>query len=187
MSTQPDTLVSYLVSEGTAALTLPRTPAQFAYQPEADALINDIEHCPQAFVLGCLCNRQGSARQAWRVPHELLIRCDRLDVERLAKLSESDWLTAVREPFPIHRRPEVMAKVLRLAVDRLGRSTAGTLHGSGMDLRRAPRSYAGSWSSMAQGPKSRPSRPTSSFGSSTYRCRTFTPSTCRSTASSVAL
>jgi len=63
MSTQPDTLVSYLVSEGTAALTLPRTPAQFAYQPEADALINDIEHCSQAFVLDLISSSWGT-RQA---------------------------------------------------------------------------------------------------------------------------
>ena len=45
-------LINRLVVEGNAALALPRLPSQFAYDPGADAILNDIEHYPQAFVLG---------------------------------------------------------------------------------------------------------------------------------------
>ena len=100
-------------------LARPRRPVQFAYHPEADALLNDIEHYPQAFVLGCLCDRQGSAKQAWRVPFELLRRLGTLEVRDLANLDKSDWLRVVRDPTPIHRLPETMAEVLWLGVQRL--------------------------------------------------------------------
>jgi endonuclease III len=119
MSSQLERLISHLVDEGTAALAVPRLPAQFAYDSAADRILNDIEHYPQAFVLACLCDRQGSAKRAWRVPYELLCRLGTLDVGQLAKLSEADWLHVVRNPTSIHRMPETMAKVLRLGVLQL--------------------------------------------------------------------
>ena len=39
-----------LVEEGAALLAQPRMPSQFAYEPAADAILNDIEQYPQAFV-----------------------------------------------------------------------------------------------------------------------------------------
>jgi len=54
MSAQMERLVNRLVEEGAALLAQPRMPAQFAYEPAADAILNDIEQYPQAFVFGCL-------------------------------------------------------------------------------------------------------------------------------------
>jgi endonuclease-3 len=112
-------LVGRLVDEGRAALAQPRQPALFAYDPAADAILNDIEHCPQAFVLGCLANRMGKAKQAWKVPLRLSERFGTLDVTVLAQQTEADWARVARHPAPIHRRPELMATVLRLGVQRL--------------------------------------------------------------------
>ena len=119
MSSPLERLINHLVDEGNAALARPRRPVQFAYHAEADVLLNDIEHYPQAFVLGCLCDRQGSAKQAWMVPFELLCRLNTLNIRDLAGLDRSDWLHVVRNPTPIHRMPETMAEVLRLGVQRL--------------------------------------------------------------------
>ena len=60
MSARLGRLVDHLVAEGRAVLAQPRQPASFAYDPASDALLNDIEHHPQAFVLGCLANRMGN-------------------------------------------------------------------------------------------------------------------------------
>jgi len=125
MSARLGRLVDHLVAEGRAVLAQPRQPASFAYDPASDALLNDIEHHPQAFVLGCLANRMGKARQAWKVPLRLRERFGMLDVGVLAKKSEAEWARVVRDPAPIHRRPDLMAKVLRLGVQRLQGSYDG--------------------------------------------------------------
>lgn len=125
MSAQMEQLVSYLVDEGRELLAQPRQPAAFAYDPAADAILNDIEEYPQAFVLGCLANRMGKAKQAWKVPLRLRERFGTLDVAVLAQQTEADWARVVREPAPIHRRPDLMATVLRLGVQRLQDSYDG--------------------------------------------------------------
>ena len=119
MSARMEQLVGRLVDEGRAALAQPRQPALFAYDIAADAILNDIEHCPQAFVLGCLANRMGKAKQAWKVPLRLSERFGTLDVAVLAQQTEADWARVARDPAPIHRRPDLMATVLRLGVQRL--------------------------------------------------------------------
>jgi len=118
-------LVNRLVEEGAALLAQPRMPAQFAYEPAADAILNDIEQYPQAFVFGCLCNRQGSAKQAWLVPLRVLQRFGTLDVGALARRSQADWERVMRRPEPIHRMPEKMAGVLYLGVQRLSNEYGG--------------------------------------------------------------
>jgi hypothetical protein len=112
-------LVSHLVEEGTAALAQPRQSALFAYDAEADAILNDVERYPGAFVLGCLANRMGKAEQAWKVPLRLRERFGTLDAALLAQQPEADWVRAARDPAPIHRRSELIAKVLQFGVQRL--------------------------------------------------------------------
>lgn len=118
-------LVRCLVDEGTELLAQPRQAAVFAYDPAADAILNDIDQHPQAFVLGCLANRMGKAQQAWKVPLRLRERFGTLDIAALARKTEADWLRVARRPTPIHRRPELIANVLRLGVQRLQDSYEG--------------------------------------------------------------
>jgi endonuclease III len=118
-------LTRRLVKQGEAALARPLGPVVFADDPAADALVNDIQGCPQAFVLACLCDRRGTAEQAWKVPHLLQQRIGTLDVGQLARLSEADWLRVVRNPTAIHVIPETMARVMRLAVERIATAYGG--------------------------------------------------------------
>ena len=122
-------LVRHLVGEGRELLAQPRQPAAFAHDPEADAILNDIERYPQAFVLGCLANRMGKAGQAWKVPLRLRERFGTLDVAVLAHRAEADWVRMARDPAPIHRLPELIAKALRLGVQRLQASYGGDAAG----------------------------------------------------------
>jgi endonuclease III len=118
-------LICRLVDEGRELLHQPRQAALFAYDPAADAILNDIERYPQAFVLGCLANRMGKAKQAWKVPLRLRERFETLDLAALAQKTEADWVRVAHDPTPIHRRPELMAKVFRLGVQRLQDSYDG--------------------------------------------------------------
>ena len=154
MSVQIERLINRLVEEGNSALAQARQPAEFAYDPDADAILNDLEQYPQAFVLACLCDRQGTARQAWMVPLRLLERFRTLDIGELAQRSTSDWERVVRQPTPIHRMPEKMAVVLERGVQRDGRSTAARQPGSGRKRLLAPRSSDGFLSFMASDPRS---------------------------------
>lgn len=128
-------LVHLLVNGGRELLAQPRQPAVFAYDPEADAILNDIERYPQAFVLGCLANRMGKAKQAWKVPLRLRERFGTLDVTVLAQQSEADWGRVARDPAPIHRRPELIAKALRLGHSGCRPLMAETPGGSGRGRR----------------------------------------------------
>lgn len=67
----------------------------------------------------------GTAKQAWLVHLRLRQRFGTLDVAGLAEKSEADWKRAVRVPPAIHRRPDLMAEVLRLGVQRLHASYDG--------------------------------------------------------------
>jgi endonuclease III len=91
MSSSLEQLVNRLVEEGSAIVAAPRRHEKFAYDEEADELINDIEHYPQAFVLGSLCNRQGPARGAWRIPSKIQSRHKTLDIGELTQLNLADW------------------------------------------------------------------------------------------------
>ena len=47
----------------------PRYLIPFTRIPASDALLNDIEHYPHYFVLGCIMDRQIVAEKAWNIPH----------------------------------------------------------------------------------------------------------------------
>jgi hypothetical protein len=64
MSVQIERLITRLVEEGKLGTGPGAAARRVRYDPDADAILNDLEQYPQAFVLACLCDRQGTARQA---------------------------------------------------------------------------------------------------------------------------
>jgi hypothetical protein len=46
-------------------------PVDFGVGEEASALLNDLQHHPHAFFLGCMANFLVKAERAWLVPHEM--------------------------------------------------------------------------------------------------------------------
>jgi len=108
-----------LVSDGEAALDAPVRLVPFTGDREADELMNDLDGHPHAFVFGCLVDRQVPAERAWMVPTLVRRRLGTFEFADLAELSEGQWMTVMREPFPAHRLPETMATVLYRGTQRI--------------------------------------------------------------------
>lgn len=108
-----------LVSEGLNRLAKPRTFIEFTGMAEADAIVNDIEGHPHAFVIACVTDRQMRAEKAWRIPYELNQRLGFFDFPRLASLSLDELEQAMLQPVPLHRFPQMMSKNLFAAIHRI--------------------------------------------------------------------
>ncbi len=101
-----------LVDQGTAELSAAPETLQFTGEDTVDALINDIQTYPHAFVLAALVDRQVKAEIAWRLPGRVRDRLGTFEIDDLAKLDRSAWTKVLREPMALHLYPETMAGVL---------------------------------------------------------------------------
>jgi uncharacterized HhH-GPD family protein len=108
-----------LVDQGTAELSAPPATLKFTGEGTVDALINDIQTYPHAFVLAALVDRQVKAEIAWRLPGRVRDRLGTFEIDDLAKLDRSAWIKVLREPMALHLYPETMAGVLELGVRRI--------------------------------------------------------------------
>jgi endonuclease-3 len=97
----------------------PRKPIAFTGDKNADALLNDIEHYPHAFVLACLMDRQWQAEKCWQVPYRFAERTGSFEFSDLVALSATEVASIfVRSP-PLHRLKEVMAEIFFSAIQRI--------------------------------------------------------------------
>ena len=97
---------------------------KFTDDEEAEALIQDLEHHPHAYVLACLMDRRMKAERVWGIPMALKRRLGTFAFRDLHALDEAALLRAMREPSPLHRHSELMAelsgKALRHIAERYG-------------------------------------------------------------------
>ena len=61
-----------LLDRGLELFQTPRAFREFAGEPEADRLLNDIEGTPHAFVIACVMDRQIKAQLAWQIPYRFV-------------------------------------------------------------------------------------------------------------------
>ncbi len=120
-----DRVRTALLDVAEAELARPRGQIRFTGIETYDALLNDLEHTPQAFVFACLVDRQVPAERAWALPSLVLERTGSLAVDDLLRLDETAWVRVLRDPTPAHRFPEKMATVLERATARIATSYAG--------------------------------------------------------------
>ena len=127
MTTSPSTsaAVEVLRERGWEIFAAPAAPVEFTGEAAPDALLNDLEGYPHAFVVACVCDRQDSAKRVWRIPYELGQRIGSNDFADLADLSEAEVAQAMAEPQPLHRYTNVMAVVVYRAVRRIAEDYAG--------------------------------------------------------------
>jgi hypothetical protein len=103
----------------------PKVPNFKTGNPEAEALMTDLEHLPHAFVIGCLMDRQIKAEKAWQIPLEIQRRLGTLAFPVLAKLTKRDWARVFSKPTPLHRFNDVMTEIARDGVALISQRYSG--------------------------------------------------------------
>jgi endonuclease III len=119
-------IVQRLAAEGLKLLRAPREQVRrFTGDPVADALLNDLERYPHAFVLACVMDRQMNAGRAWMIPHLISEKVGGFDFPRLNDLTQDQLKAWMIGPPALHRFPSEMARNFLEAVKRIG----DTYHG----------------------------------------------------------
>lgn len=103
--------------EGIAGLDF-ETPAQ-------GALVNDLDDYPHAFVVGCVMDRQVKAERAWEIPEKIRERVGSFEFDELAALSRAEVDRVFRNPTPLHRFPNEMARHCHSAIERIAQQYGG--------------------------------------------------------------
>lgn len=109
-----------LVERGKELFRLDRTLTKFTGVPAADALLNDLDRFPHAFVLACTMDRRVRAETAWKVPYELSQRLGDFSMDTLRTVSRDQFKKAFLTPSPLHRNPNMMWEIAYEAIQRIG-------------------------------------------------------------------
>ncbi|MCJ7667884.1 MAG: iron-sulfur cluster loop [Anaerolineae bacterium] len=118
-----------LIKRGNELLARPFEQVRFTGDAQADALLNDLDHYPHAFVLACVMDRQIKAERAWLIPHAFSTRIGSFEFRHLERLSKARVKELFTEPEPLHRFPEVMSANFYRAVQRIERDYFGDASG----------------------------------------------------------
>jgi len=108
-----------LIRHGEELLARPFSPISFTGEPAADALLNDLDHYPHAFVIACLADRQWKAEYSWLVPYRFKERFGSFEFDDLAQLTRDNVLSFFVQPPPLHRMKEIMAATFYAAIQKI--------------------------------------------------------------------
>jgi endonuclease III len=114
-----------LVEHGEALFNAPRQLIEFTKLPQADALLNDLDTYPHAFVLACVMDRQIKAEKAWLIPYLISEKLGGFSMGTLAKLSVTEINRLMSQPAPLHRFVEKMSGFFYSAVQLISSKYAG--------------------------------------------------------------
>lgn len=88
-------------------------------ETEAEALVNDLDEYPHAFVLGCVMDRQIKAERAWEIPWIIGDRIGSFEFTGFLALSRNRVAELFSDPNKLHRFPTVMAENFYLAIRKI--------------------------------------------------------------------
>ncbi len=114
-----------LLRRGEELFEAPPRVVPFTNQADADALLNDLQHHPHAFVLACVMDRQIRAERAWLIPHLFSQKIRGFEFRALQSLSLADVRRFMTEPEPLHRFPERMSQNFHDAIRVMADDYAG--------------------------------------------------------------
>ncbi|MCG8584961.1 MAG: hypothetical protein MI757_09645 [Pirellulales bacterium] len=121
-------IVDLLVAEGQRLFDAPPTLLEFTKHAEANALLNDLDNHPHAYVLGCIMDRQMKAERAWMIPYLFAEKLGDFSFQTVAELSLLDVTRFMSEPEPLHRFPDEMSNnfhsAIQLIADKYGGNAA---------------------------------------------------------------
>lgn len=119
------TIVELLVRRGEELLHAARIQNPFSGDPTADALLNDLDHYPHAFVLACVMDRQMKAERAWLIVQRIKERLGDFEFSTLRALSADDVHRVMTTPTPLHRFKDRMSKSFYEVVQRIANEYDG--------------------------------------------------------------
>jgi len=114
-----------LVDHGQTLFQAPKQLIQFTKVPEADALLNDLEAHPHAFVLACVMDHQVKAEKAWLIPYRISEKLHGFSMDTLRPLTREDVNRLMTKPEPLHRFVGKMSESFQSAVQRISNDYAG--------------------------------------------------------------
>ncbi|MBI1920304.1 MAG: iron-sulfur cluster loop [Geobacter sp.] len=113
------TIRDRLVEYGEVLFRAPKHQIEFTKVADADALLNDLDGHPHAFVLACVMDRQIKAEKAWIIPHRISVKLGTFSIEDLCRLSRADVNNLMSQPEPLHRFVDSMSGLFYSAVQRI--------------------------------------------------------------------
>ncbi|MDM8566957.1 hypothetical protein QUF74_15070 [Candidatus Halobeggiatoa sp. HSG11] len=87
----------------------------FIDDKNANAILNDLDNYPHAYVLACLMDRQIKAERAWAIPYEIYKEINSFEFGDLEKL-DLDTLKTIFNQKKLHRFNDTMADVFHKAI-----------------------------------------------------------------------
>ncbi len=124
MTTKIDA-ASLLVRKGRELFDKPRELVSFTGDAKSDALLNDLDNYPHAFVLACIMDRQIPAERAWAIPEKINRALGTFEFARLKRLTELQVLRLMSKPEKLHRFPATMGRNFYSAVQRIATEYEG--------------------------------------------------------------
>jgi len=109
-----------LLKHGNALMQESAGPIEFTGVHEYDALLNDLDNYPHAFVVACVMDRQIKAELAWAIPYKLKERIGSYEFDALFSLSEKQINEYMNAPTHLHRYTDKMAPCLYSAIQIIG-------------------------------------------------------------------
>ena len=114
-----------LVERGQTLFNGPKQPYPFTANFAADALLNDLDAHPHAFVLACTMDRQIKAERAWLIPYLISEKLGGFSIQLLAQLSRERLNKLISKPEYLHRFPEIMSRIFYSAVQHIAKYYEG--------------------------------------------------------------
>ncbi|MBU6392408.1 MAG: iron-sulfur cluster loop [Planctomycetota bacterium] len=87
----------------------------FVEDDDANAVLNNLDRYPHAYVLACLMDRQIKAERAWAIPYEIYKKIGSFELKELENIN-LDELKTIFSQKKLHRFNETMAEVFHSAV-----------------------------------------------------------------------
>lgn len=108
-----------LIEYGQTLFRAPKQHVHFTQNSQANALLNDIENYPHVFVLACVMDRQIKTEKAWLIPYLVCQKIGDFSIKKLSTLSREEIYRLMKDPEPLHRFVDMMAKYFYRAVQRI--------------------------------------------------------------------
>jgi endonuclease-3 len=113
-----------LVEHGQILFRASKEFKEFTGNPAADALLNDLDKHPHAFVLACVMDRQVKAERAWLIPYRISERLGTFSMKGLATLSREQVKDLMSKPERLHRFDK-MSDLFHSGVQRIANQYSG--------------------------------------------------------------